>query len=96
MTHALVLVLCAVSFACLALATERVQHALFARSIACGYARSLRIAGACGLLLALWLDVADEGWALGLVRYSGCTTLAAGLIYLALIACARRAGKKRL
>ncbi|MDR5734792.1 DUF3325 domain-containing protein [Caballeronia sp. LZ025] len=81
MMHIIALLCCVASFACLALTMERHQ-----RPILRGHTRSLRVAGWCGLLLALVIAVANEGWAMGLVRYSGNTTLGAGVVYLALIA----------
>ncbi|WP_233271898.1 DUF3325 family protein [Paraburkholderia acidiphila] len=52
--------------------------------------RALRCAGWCALFVALWLAVAAKGWALGLVWYSGCTSLAAAIVYGLLIVYARR------
>ncbi|WP_302058880.1 DUF3325 family protein [Paraburkholderia sp. CNPSo 3274] len=52
--------------------------------------RVLRCAGWCELFVALWLAVAGKGWTPGLVWYSGCTSLAAGLVYGLLIVCAQR------
>ncbi|MCP3706948.1 hypothetical protein M3I54_08110 [Paraburkholderia sp. CNPSo 3274] len=42
------------------------------------------------MFVALWLAVAGKGWTPGLVWYSGCTSLAAGLVYGLLIVCAQR------
>jgi hypothetical protein len=80
------LLFCVMSFACLAVSMERHQAALFGRALDAGRTRGFRIAGWCGLLLALRYIVDGEGWALGLVGYSGDTSLAAGLVFGALIA----------
>jgi hypothetical protein len=85
MTHALTLVFCIVAFASLAVSMERHQRALFARALPPGQSRGFRIAGWCALVLALRFIVDDDGWAMGLVRYSGCTSLAAALVFGALI-----------
>ena len=45
------------------------------------------------LLLALWRTVAAMGWGIGLVAYSGHTSAAAGVVFLALIAWGRRMGR---
>ncbi|RAR58334.1 uncharacterized protein DUF3325 [Paraburkholderia unamae] len=84
------LLLCVPAFACLALAMERHQQTLFDAPLSAAATRALRGFGWCGLLAALWLAVSAKGWALGLVWYSGCTSLAAGIVYGLLIMCARR------
>ncbi len=94
MTHLLTLIFCVMSFAFLAVAMERHQHALFGHPLDAGRTRGFRIAGWCGLVLVVHFVVDDEGWALGLVTYSGCTSLAAGLVYGALIAYERRGTAK--
>ncbi|AET94151.1 MULTISPECIES: DUF3325 domain-containing protein [Caballeronia] len=76
---------CVIAFAFLAISMDRHQTALFGREFADGRSRAFRIAGWCGLALALRFVVGNEGWALGLVTYSGCTSLAAGLVYGGLI-----------
>lgn len=86
MTNMLAAVVCIVSFSCLALAMERHQSALFKRLMTRGQTHAFRFAGWCGLAFALWIPVTNEGWALGLVRYSGCTSVGAGIVYIALIA----------
>lgn len=90
MTHLLPFVLCLLSFAALALAMERHQSELFARALAPPVTRLLRVLGWAGLLLALALLVRAQGWAMGLVSYSGHTSLAAGLVFGALIVQERR------
>jgi hypothetical protein len=72
-------------FAALALATHRHQEALFGRPLATRTIRMLRLAGWSALAVGLWIIVAGQGWGLGLVSYSGHTSLAAGAVYLALI-----------
>jgi hypothetical protein len=83
------LIFCLISFAFLAVSMERHQQTLFRAPLDAGRTRGFRIAGWCGLVLALRFIVDDEGWALGLVGYSGCTSLAAGLVFGALIFYAR-------
>jgi hypothetical protein len=90
MSNVLALLVCVVAFAALAAATDRHQRTFFARAVSPRRARGLRIVGWAGLALALWIAVAHQGWALGLVHYSGQTSLAAGLVYLALIVRDRR------
>jgi hypothetical protein len=85
MTHLLTVLFCIMSFACLAAAMERHQQTVFARVLPAGQSRGFRLAGWCGLVLALRFIVDGDGWALGLVRYSGCTSLAAGLVFGALV-----------
>ena len=84
------LVLCVPAFACLAMAMERHQETLLSARLPAVLSRVLRGAGWCMLLVALWLAVAGKGWALGLVWYSGCTSLAAGIVYGLLIVYAQR------
>ncbi|SAL85658.1 hypothetical protein AWB74_07388 [Caballeronia arvi] len=77
--------LCVIAFAFLAISMDRHQTTLFGRELSDARSRAFRIAGWCGLALAMRVVVGDEGWALGLVSYSGCTSLAAGLVYGGLI-----------
>ncbi len=85
-----VAVLCLGGFAALAIATQRQQHALLGRGLARHTCRRLRVGGALLLLVALAVLIDDRGWGLGLVMYSGHTSLAAGGVYCALIMTARR------
>ncbi|OZI66883.1 DUF3325 domain-containing protein [Bordetella genomosp. 11] len=90
MIHLLVLMCCTAGFTALALATERQQEAVFGRHLPARGTRALRMAGWGVLALALGIVVAGQGWGLGLVSYSGHTSVAAGLVYLGLAARARR------
>jgi hypothetical protein len=83
--HLLTLLICILAFAALALGMARHQEAVFGRELQASTARTLRSAGWCGLALALAIIVARQGWGLGLVSYSGHTSLAAGLVYVALV-----------
>lgn len=85
MTHFLVLLLSLLAFTMLALAKKRHYKDIFRQPLKPEAARWLRMAGWSLLGLALWIVAGGEGWALGLVIYSGHTTLAAGLVYSALI-----------
>jgi hypothetical protein len=80
------LLLCVFAFACLALAMERHQHTVFGQALPRTQSRSLRATGWWALLAALSAGVGADGWALGLVYYSGCASVAAGVVYGALIA----------
>ena len=90
MTHVLMLLSSVAGFAALALATERQQEALFGGALSTRATRMLRLAGWVLLAVCLAVAVAHGGWGLGLVVYSGYTSLAAGLVYIALVAAARR------
>lgn len=83
------LVMSVAAFACLAMAMERHQETVFGSLLAVAASRALRWAGWCGLAIVLWLVVAARGWALGLVHYSGVTSIAAGVVYGLLIVCQR-------
>jgi len=90
MIHVWTLLISLAGFAALALAMDRHQEDLFGRELSPRVTRLLRIVGWAGLLLALGVIVGRQGWALGLVSYSGCTSLAAGLVFLALVVHQRR------
>lgn len=90
MTHWALFVLCLAAFGALAMATDRAQQDLLGHELPLGATRSLRLAGWLLLLLALATAVTGLGWALGLVAYSGHTSAAAGLVFLALVAWNRR------
>lgn len=81
---------CLAGFGALALATERQQDELFGRSLGRRAVLQLRCAGWGLLGLALATLVVAQGWGLGLVSYSGHTSGAAGLVFLALVAYQRR------
>lgn len=91
MSHLLTLLCCLAGFLALALATARQQEAIFGRPLPARETRAYRQAGWAALAVALLIIVACQGWGLGLVSYSGHTSLAAGLVYLGLIARERRA-----
>lgn len=90
MIHVLSLLLCLAGFAALACATQRQQDELFDCSLPRRTTIWLRAAGAGVLLLALAALLAWRGWGLGLVMYSGYTSLAAGLVFCALLVHRRR------
>ncbi|WP_188261705.1 DUF3325 domain-containing protein [Azospirillum tabaci] len=85
MTHLSSFILCLTGFAALAVAMDRPQHDLFGRSLPALATAALRVGGAASLLGALGLLVAWQGWALGLVMFSGHTSLGAGIVHGALI-----------
>lgn len=93
MGHVLSFMACLAAFSALALATERQQGDLFGRPLAARATWALRAAGWGALALALYLIVQVQGWGLGLVSYSGHTSLAAAVVFGALIVHGRvRAG----
>lgn len=85
MSHLAVMLLSLLAFSMLALAMERHQENLFGRLLAPATTRRLRLIGWSALALALLAAVQEQGWALGLVSFSGHTSLAAGLVLAALI-----------
>lgn len=93
MTHVTIFVICLAGFAALALATDRAQRTALGRELAPPSTRGLRAVGWVLLLLALWRTVAAMGWGIGMVAYSGHTSAAAGVVFLALIAWGRRMGR---
>ena len=89
MSHLPPFLLCLAGFAALALATDRQQRDLIGRPLPTGATRALRVIGAAALLAALGSLVAWRGWGLGLVMFSGHTSLTAGILLCALIVYAR-------
>ncbi len=90
MNYPVVYLLCLIGFMALALASYRQQRDVFRRSLSQPATRALRLGGMAALLLALSILVAWQGWGLGLVIFSGFTSLAAGIVYTALIIFMRR------
>ncbi|WP_237171953.1 DUF3325 family protein [Pandoraea norimbergensis] len=88
--HLTTFLICLAGFAALALATERQQQTFFNGTLSRSRTRRLRIAGWGALIVALAVIVTRQGWGMGLVNYSGQTSAAAGLVYLALIVGERR------
>jgi hypothetical protein len=89
MNHGPSWLLCLLGFSLLALAVERQQEEIFGRALSAPATRWLRAAGWVALALALVESVQEQGWALGLVTYSGLTSLSAGLVFVALVVRAR-------
>ena len=89
MSHLLAFVLCLAGFAALAFAMHRQQREIIGRSLRSITTNVLRFAGACALLCALGVLVAWNGWSLGLVMFSGHTSLNAGIVYCTLLGYAR-------
>jgi hypothetical protein len=89
MIHLLAFVLSLAGFAALALAVRRQRREIIGSSLRPTTTYALRAAGGCALLLALGLLVASAGWSLGVVMFSGHTTLSAGVIYCGLLTFAR-------
>ena len=89
MTHLLAFVLCLTGFTALAFSTRRQQRDIIGRPLRVTTTYVLRVIGACALLLALGILVARMGWSLGLVMFSGHTSLTAAMVYCALIGLVR-------
>lgn len=85
MTHLGSLLLCLAGFAGLALAMGGQQPGLLRRPLPSATRAALRVAASCALAAALGILVAWQGWGLGLVMFSGHTSLAAGLVHCTLI-----------
>lgn len=89
MSHVCAFILCLLGFAVLAAATDRQQRDLLGRSLPQRVVRTLRVGGIFVLVLAMTVLVVAQDWGLGLVMFSGHTTLAAGITYCSLIASGR-------
>ncbi|MBV7486277.1 DUF3325 domain-containing protein [Bordetella sp. BOR01] len=90
MNHLAVQLLSLLAFGALALAMERHQEDFFERPLSPTTTRWLRLTGWLALVLALLAAILGQGWALGLVSYSGHTSLAAGLVFATLLVWQRR------
>lgn len=95
MVHAATFLVCLGAFAALALGTERQQDDLFGQPLPVRATWRWRLLGWGALALALAIIVQAQGWAMGLVSYSGHTSLAAGIVLCALIARSRTGGRGR-
>jgi hypothetical protein len=84
-SHLLAFMLCLAGFAALALAMRRQQRDIIGRSLRPATTYALRASGACALLFALGILVAWHGWSLGLVMFSGHTSITAGIVYCMLV-----------
>lgn len=93
MSHLLAFVLSLSGFAALACATNRQQRDLFGRALGGRKTRVLRVIGSAALLGALTVLVVQFDWGLGLVMFSGHTSLAAGAVVCGLIGYARTQGR---
>ncbi|MFN4119262.1 DUF3325 domain-containing protein [Acidovorax sp.] len=91
--HLVTFALCVAGFTALALATERQQDELFGQPLARKTTYTLRLAGWSAMLLALFAIVLAQGWGMGLVSYSGHTSLAAGVVLAGLIVRSRLRGR---
>ena len=95
MIHLLALGLCLAGFAALAFATHRQQRDIFGKALPRVTTSGLRLVGAGMLLLALGILVAAKGWSMGLVMFSGHTTMAAAIVFCALIGWGRLVARTR-
>lgn len=94
MTHLTAFLLSTLGFAALALAMERHQQDLFGHALATTVTRGLRVAGWAALALALVVTVQAQGWSVGLVSYSGHTSLGAGIVFGALVVAERTRSRR--
>jgi hypothetical protein len=90
MTHLAAFALCLTGFAALAVTSARQQRRLFVRPMGASSLATVRMAGWAALAAALALLVSWQAWGLGLVMFSGHTSLAAGVVHAGLIAYAQR------
>ncbi|WP_431287055.1 DUF3325 domain-containing protein [Roseateles chitinivorans] len=95
MMHVLSLLICVAAFAALAMATDRAQSDVLGRELPASQSKALRSAGWALLLASLALVVSVQGWGVGLVSYSGHTSFAAGVVFVALIVHQRRKDPRR-
>ena len=84
MTHLLAFAFSLIGFGALAFGTRRQQRDLFRKSLKLSITYSLRICGSIAFFVALGILVAAYGWGVGLVMFSGHTSLAAGAVYVIL------------
>ncbi|MEH2498121.1 hypothetical protein V1294_004600 [Bradyrhizobium sp. AZCC 1678] len=89
MNHLLPFALSLAGFTALAFALSRQQRDIIGRPLQPTTTYVLRVAGTCALLFALGILVAEKGWSIGLVMFSGHTSIAAGIVLCALIGQAR-------
>ncbi|MGM4891489.1 DUF3325 domain-containing protein [Tardiphaga sp. 839_C3_N1_4] len=85
MNHFRAFVLCLAGFAALAFAMHRHQREIIGGSLPLTLTRALRIVGTCAPLFALGVLVTACGWGLGLVIFSGHTSIAADTVCSVLI-----------
>ena len=95
MKHFLACVLCLAGFAALAFAMHRHQRDIIGRSLPLSTTRFLRVVGTCAPLFALGVLVTAYGWGLGLVMFSGHTSISAGVVLCALIRHVRTHARRR-
>jgi hypothetical protein len=89
MNHLPAFVLCLAGFTALAFAMRRQQRDIIGRPLRLTTTYALRVVGACALLLALGILIAGQGWSIGLVIFSGHTSMTAGIVLCGLIGHAR-------
>jgi len=89
MNHLPPFLLCLAGFVMLALAMDRPQETVLGHPLPRVPIRALRIVGTGLLLLALGWLARQQGWGLGLVIFSGHTSLTAGIVFCALVVLGR-------
>jgi hypothetical protein len=93
--HILVFVAASIGFACLALSMDRHQEDLFGDELRPALTRGLRTGGWLMLSAGLVAAVRSQGWSFGLVAYSGHTSVAAWLVFMAMVMFNRLHAKDR-
>lgn len=92
MIHAILFLLSLAAFSCLALAMERHQRDLLKKVLPPMPTRLLRGTGWALLLCTALLAVMQLGTGFGLASLSGHTSVAAGVVVLAMVSYQRRKG----
>lgn len=90
MIHVILFVLSLAAFACLALAMERHQRDVLRRALPPAQRQQLRAAGWALLVFTSVLAMRGLGVGSGLAALSGHTSVAAGVVVLAMVAHGRR------
>jgi hypothetical protein len=88
-SHLAALLLSVLGFGALALAMDRHQRSVFSHRLTTATTLCLRWGGWSALAVALLAAVQGQG-GIGLVSFSGHTSIAAGLVYASLVANERR------
>jgi len=94
MIHLAAFVLCVAGFTALAFGVRRQQRDIIGGSLPPAATYGLRAVGAGALLAAIGTLIAGYGWNLGLVMFSGHTSIAAGIVLCGLIGYLRTRPRK--
>src|SRR5690606_40179810 len=95
MHHLLTLLACLLAFGCLALAMERHQEDLFSRRLGSAATATWRTTGWMSLCASLVPALhAPSLWSVGLVAWFGHLSVAAGIVYVALLLAPRKRSRR--